>query len=434
VQSTAVSKRNILAAVIGNALEWYDFLVFAFMTPIVAKLFFPSNPNDPSDDINKILMTTAVFGVGFFMRPVGGILLGLYGDRKGRKAAMVMVTGIMAVAIALITFAPTYQGVGIWAPIFIVLARLLQGFAAGGEFGTSTALLIELAPKGKRGFYGSWQMTGQMAALLIGAAVGTLITDFFTQEQLMSWAWRIPFAVGLLIVPVAIYIRRHVEEPETFQKMKAAQDAGTVKQVGVMEMLRTHSRETLVGMGLVVTATVSIYITFTYLVTYSTVTLKLPLHDTFMVQMAGAAMMVVLMPFMGAWSDRVGRRPLMIGSLIGYLVVLYPLYAWLCDGPTIAKLLAVQVVVCLFVSVFFGVFSTVMAELFPANVRSVGMSMAYNIAVMVFGGFAQFIVTWLIRATGSPMAPAFYVMFGVVLGLVAAFFIREGGHQEALDE
>lgn len=433
MQSTAVSKRNILAAVIGNALEWYDFLVFAFMTPIVAKLFFPSNPNDPSDDLNKILMTTAVFGVGFFMRPVGGILLGLYGDRKGRKAAMVMVTGIMAVAIALITFAPTYQGVGIWAPIFIVLARLLQGFAAGGEFGTSTALLIELAPKGKRGFYGSWQMTGQMAALLIGAAVGTLITDFFTQEQLMSWAWRIPFAVGLLIVPVAIYIRRHVEEPETFVKLKAAQAAGTVRQVGVLEMLRTHARETLVGMGLVVTATVSIYITFTYLVTYSTVTLKLPLHDTFMVQMAGAALMVVLMPFMGAWSDRVGRRPLMIGSLLGYLIVLYPLYAWLTDGPTIAKLMAVQVVVCLFVSVFFGVFSTVMAELFPANVRSVGMSMAYNIAVMVFGGFAQFIVTWLIKTTGSPMSPAFYVMFGVALGLVAAFFIRERAHEEHLD-
>ena len=433
MSSSAVSKRNILAAVIGNALEWYDFLVFAFMTPIVAKLFFPSNPNDPSDDLNKILMTTAVFGVGFFMRPVGGILLGLYGDRKGRKAAMVMVTGIMAVAIALITFAPTYNGVGIWAPIFIVLARLLQGFAAGGEFGTSTALLIELAPNGKRGFYGSWQMTGQMAALLIGAAVGTLITDFFTQEQLMSWAWRIPFAVGLLIVPVAIYIRRHVEEPETFVKLKAAQDAGTVKQVGVIEMLRTHARETLVGMGLVVTATVSIYITFTYLVTYSTVTLKLPLHDTFMVQMAGAALMVVLMPFMGAWSDRVGRRPLMIGSLLGYLIVLYPLYAWLTDGPTIAKLMTVQVVVCLFVSVFFGVFSTVMAELFPANVRSVGMSMAYNIAVMVFGGFAQFIVTWLIKATGSPMSPAFYVMFGVVLGLIAAFFIRERAHEEQLD-
>lgn len=425
-----VSKRNIVAAVIGNALEWYDFLVFAFMTPIVAKLFFPSNPSNPDDNINQILMTTAVFGVGFFMRPVGGILLGLYGDRKGRKAAMVLVTMLMAVAIALITLAPTYAAVGILAPLFIVLARLLQGFAAGGEFGTSTALLIELAPPGKRGFYGSWQMTGQMLALLIGAATGTLITELFTQEQLMGWAWRLPFAVGLLIVPVALYIRRHVEEPEVFKQLQAEQQSGKARQLGLLEMLRTHSRETLVGMGLVVTATVSIYITFTYLVTYSTVTLKLPIHDAFLVQMAGAALMVVLMPFMGALSDRIGRRGMTIASLIGYLAVLYPLYAWLTDGPTVQKLLVTQIVVCLFVAMFFSVFSTVMAELFPPHVRSVGMSMAYNIAVMVFGGFAQFIVTWLIRSTGSPMAPAFYVMFGVALGVIASFFIQARAHEQ----
>lgn len=433
MQEQAVPKRNILAAVIGNALEWYDFLVFAFMTPIVAKLFFPSNPADPSDNINQILLTTAVFGVGFFMRPVGGIVLGLYGDRKGRKAAMVMVTGLMAVAIALITLAPTYAAVGLLAPMFIVMARLLQGFAAGGEFGTSTALLIELAPAGKRGFYGSWQMTGQMTALLLGAAIGTLITDIFTQEQLMDWAWRLPFAFGLLIVPVAIYIRRNVEEPEAFKQLKAAQAAGTVKQIGVLEMLRTYRRETLVGMGLVVTCTVSIYITFTYLVTFSTVTLKLPLHDTFLVQMAGAALMVVLMPFMGAWSDRVGRRPLLIGSLLGYMVVLLPLYAWLTNEPSISKLLIVQMIISVFVAAFFGVFSTVMAEMFPANVRSVGMSMAYNVAVMIFGGFAQFIVTWLIRTTGSPMSPAYYVMFGVALGLLASFFVRERAHDASID-
>ncbi|RZM00803.1 MAG: MFS transporter, partial [Variovorax sp.] len=379
-----------------------------------------------------ILLTTAVFGVGFFMRPVGGIVLGLYGDRKGRKAAMVMVTGLMAVAIALITLAPTYAAVGIAAPLFIVLARLLQGFAAGGEFGTSTALLIEMAPPGRRGFYGSWQMTGQMIALLLGAAAGTLITEIFTQAQIMAWAWRLPFAFGLLIVPVAIYIRRHVDEPEAFKQMKAAQAAGTVRQATLGEMLKNHMRETLVGMGLVVTLTVSIYITFTYLTTFSTVTLKLPLRDTFLVQMASAAFMIVLMPLWGAWSDRVGRRPLMIGSLIGYLLVLYPAYAWLTSEPSITRLLVAQLSICVFVSVYFGVFSTVIAELFPANVRSLGMSLAYNIAVMIFGGFAQFIVTWLIRATGSPMAPAYYVMFGVAVGLVAAFFIRDRTHDRSI--
>ena len=431
MSTTTVTRRNILAAVIGNALEWYDFLVFAFMTPIVAKLFFPADPNNPESAVNQILLTLAIFGVGFLMRPVGGIVLGMYGDRKGRKAAMVLVTGIMAVAIFFITFAPTYAQVGIAAPLVILIARLLQGFAAGGEFGTSTALLIEMAPPGKRGFYGSWQMTGQMTALLIGAAIGTLITDIFTTEQLMSWAWRIPFAFGLLIIPVAISIRRYVEEPEVFKELQARKASGEVAQTTLGQMLVRYKRETLVGMGLVVTATVSIYITFTYLVTFSTVTLKLPLRDTFLVQMAGAALMVVLMPFMGAWSDRVGRR-LMIGSLIGYLIVLWPLYAWLTDGPTIGKLLTVQVVVCLFVSVFFGLFGTVMAELFPAKVRSLGMSMAYNVAVMIFGGFAQFIVTWLIKVTGSPMSPAYYVMFGVTLGLIAAFYINDKTDEEAM--
>lgn len=434
MQHRPVPIRNIVAAVIGNALEWYDFLVFAFMTPIIAKLFFPQDPNIPGSELNSILMTTAVFGVGFFMRPVGGIVLGLYGDKKGRKAAMVMVTSLMAVSIGLITVAPTYHAAGILAPIFILMARLLQGFSAGGEFGTSTALLIEMAPKGKRGFYGSWQMAGQMLALLIGAAFGTLITEFFTDAQIEAWAWRLPFAFGLVIVPIAIYIRKNIDETDVFKRMQEEQRiaaaSGTIQRLSLVQMVATHTRETLIGVGLVVTATVSIYITFTYLVTYSTKILTLPMRDTFMVQMAGAALMVFLTPFMGAWSDRVGRRPLVIGSLLGYLVVLFPLYAWLTDAPSISRLLTVQIVVCIFVSAFFGVFSTVMAELFPARIRSVGLSLAYNVAVMVFGGFAQFIVTWLIKVTGSPMAPAYYVMFGVALGLLASFFIEDKSKQD----
>ncbi|OZI39231.1 MFS transporter [Bordetella genomosp. 1] len=425
MQHRAVPTRNIVAAVIGNALEWYDFLVFAFMTPIIAKLFFPVDPNVPGSELNSILMTTAIFGVGFFMRPVGGILLGLYGDRKGRKAAMVLVTSLMAVSIALITVAPTYHAAGILAPIFILIARLLQGFSAGGEFGTSTALLIEMAPKDRRGFYGSWQMAGQMLALLIGAAFGTLITEVFTTAEIEAWAWRLPFAFGLMIVPLAIYIRRNVDETDAFKEMKQEQATGKVERLSLGQMIAQHTRETLIGVGLVVTATVSIYITFTYLVTYSTKILMLPMTQTFMVQMAGAALMVLLTPFMGAWSDRIGRRPLVIASLIGYLVVLYPLYSWLTAAPSIERLLVVQLVVCLFVSAFFGVFSTVMAELFPPRVRSVGLSLAYNVAVMIFGGFAQFIVTWLIKVTESPMAPAYYVMFGVALGLIASFFIDD---------
>ena len=192
MQSRKVPVRNLAAAVIGNALEWYDFLVFAFMTCIIARLFFPVGPSANDAELNDILKTTAIFGVGFFMRPVGGVILGIYGDRQGRKAAMVMVTSLMAVSMAIIAFSPTYHAAGILAPMLILLARLVQGFSAGGEFGTATALLIEMTPPGKRGYYGSWQMAGQMIGLAIDAAAGTLMTLFFTQAQIEAWACRFP--------------------------------------------------------------------------------------------------------------------------------------------------------------------------------------------------------------------------------------------------
>ena len=251
----------------------------------------------------------------------------------------------------------------------------------------------------------------QADVLVIGDSFATAMSNHQWQNQVVV-------ATGMSVSTVSSY------DLTVDQAILATLGATAVHAVDRAQ-LQAGEQILVVGMGLVVTATVSIYITFTYLVTYATVTLKLPMRDAFMVQMAGAALMVVIMPFFGALSDRVGRRMLTIGSLIGYLVVLYPLYAWLTDGPTVQKLLITQLVVCVFVAVFFGVFSTVMAELFPPQVRSAGMSMAYNVAVMIFGGFAQFIVTWLIRSTGSPMAPAFYVMFGVTLGLLAAFFIKD---------
>jgi len=408
MQSTKVSVRNLAAAVIGNALEWYDFLVFAFMTPIIARLFFPVDPSAESGDLNAILMTTAIFGVGFFMRPVGGIILGMYGDRNGRKAALVLVTSLMAVSMAIITFSPTYLTAGILAPVLILIARLIQGFSAGGEFGTATALLIEMAPPGKRGFYGSWQMTGQMIGLLIGAAAGTLMTVYFTQEEIEAWAWRIPFFVGLIIIPVAVYIRQQLDETEVFRNAKKL-EAAEGRRITIGELLVNAWRETVLGIGLVAAATVTVYITFTYLVTFATKILKLPLQETFEVQMLGALWVVILTPLMGMLSDRIGRSRLLIGSLGLYFVILFPIYSWLTAAPTISKLIVVQLATGLCAAAFFAVFSTVMAVLFPTRVRSLGLSISYNLAVMLIGGFAQFIVTWLIQQTGSPMAPTYYV-------------------------
>lgn len=412
--------RNLAAAVIGNALEWYDFLVFAFMTPIISQVFFPVT-DGVEHSLNNILRMTAIFGVGFFMRPIGGILLGIYADKKGRKAAMVMVTTLMAIALALITVTPSYASIGVLAPIIVLIARLIQGFSAGGEFGTATALLIEMAPANRRGFYGSWQMTGQMMGLLIGAGAGTLTTAIFSPEEIQAWAWRIPFLFGLLIIPVAVYIRNQLEETETFATLQHEREQKVVKQATMIETLAQVWREILIGIGLVCAATVTVYITFTYLVTFSTEILRLPLQDTFSVQLLGALWVVVLIPLFGLLSDRVSKGLLLKYSLGLFLVVMYPVYSWLVAAPSIERLLIVQLVVGVFTAGFFAVFSNMMAILFPTHVRSLGMSLSYNIAVLVLGGFSQFFVTWLIQVTLSPLAPTFYVMGGLALGLIAAF-------------
>jgi MFS family permease len=234
---------QIAAAVIGNALEWYDFIVFGFFAVIISRLFFPTDSQYAS-----LLFTTATFGVGFFMRPVGGILLGIYADRQGRKAALLVVIASMTVAIALIAFAPTYAAIGIGAPLIIVVARLLQGFSAGGEFASATAFLIESAPAGRRGFYGSWQMVGQGLAVLIGAILGAVLTKTLSPEAIDGWGWRIPFLFGLVIGPVGLYIRSSLAETQAFlQSDQASQSRPAGGRV-----LASHIKQILVCFGIVV--------------------------------------------------------------------------------------------------------------------------------------------------------------------------------------
>ena len=415
----ATNRKAIVSAIAGNALEWYDFTIFALMTPVIKNLFFPVDPKLPGSEINALLLTTALFGSGFFMRPVGGIALGYFADRMGRKAAMTLGMTLMAISVAMLSLAPTYATAGIAAPLIVLLARLLQGFSVGGEFGTSTAYLIEAAPPGRTGFYGSWQIAGQLMANVLGAVLGAGLTLLFTQEQLAAGAWRIPFFVGLAIVPVLIYMRAKLVEPEAFRREQAA-----TQKEAFAAALKNPGRNYLIGMGMVVASAVSFYVTFGYTVTYAKEVLKLPLMQSFLVQMIAAIVMVIVVPVAGAVSDRYPRKPLLLASLIGYLVLLYPLYSWVIAEPSIAKLLVCQVVIGCFSAFFLGVYCTTLVELFPVRVRSTSLSIVNNVAVLVFGGFAQFFVTWLITLTGSPLAPIFYVMIGVGLGLIAVIAMR----------
>src|SRR5215813_11164438 len=328
---------QVAAAVIGNALEWYDFIIFGFLTVVIARLFFPRDSQYAS-----LLLTTATFGVGFFMRPVGGILLGIYADRRGRKAALLLVIALMTIAIAMIAFAPTYAAIGIGAPLLIVIARLLQGFSAGGEFASATAFLTEIAPAQRRGFYGSWQMVGQGLAVLIGAILGTVLTRSLTPEALDGWGWRIPFLFGLIIGPLGLYIRRNLDETSTFLQSRRSSTGGQSSG----SLLASHVKEMFACLGMVVSGTISFYVILIYIPTFARTQLQLPLDQAFLAQSIGLACEVVMIPIFGALSDRVGRKPVMIAALVLDLLVTYPLFSWVSASPSFGALLTMQIILC----------------------------------------------------------------------------------------
>ncbi|WP_213306950.1 MFS transporter [Paraburkholderia sacchari] len=410
--------RQVAAAVVGNALEWYDFIVYGFFAGIIARLFFPADSAYAS-----LLMSLATFGVGFFMRPAGGVLIGLYADRKGRKAALQLIIVLMTLSIALITCAPTYQTIGPAAPLLILVARLLQGFATGGEYASSTAFLVETAPPRKRGLYGSWQMIGQCLAVFGGAGMGALVTQSLPAAAVDSWGWRVPFAIGLLIGPVGLWIRRHMEETEAFRD--ATQQAGQAP-VSLVQALRDNGRAVLVTIGMTIIGTASFYVMLVNMPTFAHKEFGLPLDKVFTVQMLAVGLMTLMVPVSAALSDRIGRKPVLIGSMMALLLTIYPTFSWFAAAPSVSRLLAMQLGICAIIGAIYGPLPTAAAEQFVTRTRSTGLALAYNLAVMLFGGFAPFIVTWLTRATGSPVAPAGYVVFASVIGLFAVVVMHEG--------
>lgn len=395
----AKSRRAIVAATIGNMLETYDFAVYGFFAIIISRLFFPAG-----DETVSLLLTVATFGVGFFMRPVGAIVLGSMADSRGRKFALSVTILLMALGTAMIGFAPTYASIGAWAPAIIVLARLIQGFSAGGEIGAATAFLVEHAPPGRRGFFASWQQASQACALLLGSLLGAAITGLLSQEALESWGWRIPFLLGLLIGPVGFYIRAQTEEAEEF-----TQAAAKLPGSPLGEALRFHKRSIATGFGITITWTVCTYFFLIYMPTYAVRQLHLPPSTTFLANAVSLVVLLVLAPVFGALSDRIGRRPLLVGPALAIMVLTYPLLALLSASPTLWSLLAFQIVFATLIAAFTGTAPAAIAEICPAEIRSTGTSIAYNLAVTIFGGFAPFIATWLIARTGNGLSPAWYV-------------------------
>src|SRR6266567_1063362 len=406
-------RRAIVAATIGNTLEWYDFAVFGYFSATIGKLFFSA-----ANDTVSLLLTLATFGVGFFMRPVGALVLGSMADRKGRKAALSLTILMMAAGTGLIGFAPTYATAGVFAPLIIVLARLLQGFSCGGEIGGSTAFLAEHAPRAQRGYYASWQQASQACALLLGSLFGAGLSGFLTPDQLESWGWRIPFLFGLLIGPVGFYIRSSIDESPAFLKDNAP------ARSPMRDTFRFHRQSLITGLGITVTWTVCTYFFLVYMPTYSVRELGLDRTSSFIANSAGLIAVLVLVPLFGRLSDRIGRRPLLLGAAVLIFLAAYPALYALTTHPTFIALLAVQITFGVLIAAFTGPAPATLVDLFPVTVRSSGLSVAYNFAVTIFGGFAPFIATWLIHATGSSLARSGYVMFAAVLSIGVLAFLK----------
>jgi len=409
---------QIAAAVIGNALEWYDFVIFGYFATVMARVFFPKE-----DASAGLLLTLATFGAGFVTRPLGGAFFGVFADRHGRKAALQLIMFIMTAAVAVIAFTPPYSSIGVFAPLLILAGRLTQGFATGGEFASATSYLIEIAPRERRGLYGSLQMVGQEMSVLIGTMAGIVVANLFTTDELHAFAWRIPFILGLLIGPVGLYVRRRVGETPAFT---ASRRDGNAKDA-FLSLARDHRHSLMAAFGATISVTIFFYVVLVYMPTYGQKEMGLSLEQAFVAQAPGLLCLIMLTPLMGALSDRIGRRPLLFASNFLFFVCVYPLFAWLQAERTEAALTVAQTVFCVILSGVQGVLSTALAEQFPTRIRSTGLAVAYNLAVMIFGGFAPFIVTWLIGALATPVAPAFYLMFGAFSGMLALIWLKEGG-------
>jgi MHS family proline/betaine transporter-like MFS transporter len=416
----ATYQRAITAGVIGNVLEWYDFGVYGYLVPTISVLFFPSG-----DPTVSLLLTFAVFGVGFVMRPVGSIVFGIYGDRYGRRKALSAVVFVMALSTFAIGLLPTYADVGIAAPILLVVVRLFQGLSAGGEWGGSTAYIVEFAPPTRRGFFGSWQLVGVGGGFLLGSLTAALLNNGVDKAVVLAWGWRLPFLFGIAVGLVGAYLRWRLDDTPKYTELE---ETGGVSKVPFIEAFRECPREIALAFGITLHNTVAYYIALIYMNGYMVNVGKLPQGTALWINTACLAVFVLLIPFMGLLADKVGRKPLLIASCVGYAVLGYPFFLMAGSGSAGLAFLA-QLLMIVLLAPYAGACPAFYAEIFPTKVRYTALSIPYNIAVAVFGGFAPFIATYMIQASGSKQAPAGYVITAAIVTLVILLRTRERAFQ-----
>ena len=411
-------KKAIIAGGIGNAVEWVDWAVYTTFSSIFAHHFFP-----PGDPVAALLATLAIFAVGFIMRPVGAAVMGAYADRHGRKKGLVLTIGMMAGATAIIGLAPTYESVGILAPIILVAARMIQGFSAGGEFGSSSAFLVESAAPRRRAFAGSWQQVSVGAGVLIASGMGAIITSTLSPEALDSWGWRLAFIVAALLGLVGLWLRSSVEETDSFTNAKARSEKSTEqRRNSVFTMFTKHPKATLRVFGITIAGTLLYYMWVSYMPTYAAVATGIPLNQALTANFIAVGVFLVLLPFAGILSDKIGRKPTMTAFAAGFLFFSWPAFAML--NGNFWMLLLIELIGIVLLLGYSANCAVIMAEQFPPEVRATGIGLPYALAVALFGGTAPYITTWM-NTNGYGELVWLYCAIAAAIGVVVYLTMPE---------
>jgi MHS family citrate/tricarballylate:H+ symporter-like MFS transporter len=415
-----IGRRHVAAAVIGNALEFYDFTVFTFFAVQIGHAFFPSGPHGfVNSEFGSLMAALGTFGAGFVMRPIGGIIIGSYSDRVGRRPAMMLSFSLMGAAILAIAFIPSYSAIGVAAPVLAVLARLVQGFALGGEVGPTTAYLVEAAPANRRGLYASWQSASQSVSALLGGAVGVILAQIMAPDALDMWGWRIAFLIGSLTLPFGIILRRSL--PETLHKADHLPD---YEHQGFVKGLRDHARPIILGILVLAGGTIATYV-LNYMTTFARNTLHMGASQSFAATFVLGLFGMISGLIGGLLSDLYGRRAVMVWPRLLFFVSIYPLFLWIVSAHSTFALLGGTALLSIFSNMSSAAFYVAFVESLPRRVRSGIFSTVYASSIAVFGGTTQLFITWLIYLTGNPLAPALYLMFATAVSIIAMWLMVE---------
>ena len=421
-------RRAASASFMGNFVEWFDYAAYGYLATVIALTFFPQ-----TDKATGLLATFAVFALSFFVRPLGGLVWGHFGDKYGRRSALSWSILIMSISTFCIGILPTYNHIGLWASALLFLIRLFQGFSASGEYAGASAFLAEYAPEGKRGLYTSIVPASTAAGLLFGAVFVAGLHSWMSVEDLHSWGWRLPFLLAAPFGLVGRYIRMSLQDTPKFLEMEKRLEAKEcATHAPVRELLTLHRRSVIIGIGVTCLNAVAFYLLLSYMPTYLSTEMGMSESDSFMASTVSLATYIGLIFLMGKLSDLFGRKAMLLTASVLFLALTWPLFGMLNNQPLIV-ILMIQIAFGAILAMNDGTLPCFLAEIFPTRVRFSGFAFSFNIANAVFGGTAPFIATWLIQLTGNKMAPAWYLLAAAAVALIAMLASRETAHKALQD-